>query len=701
MRQRLDLGNAEIAPTDPIVAGSFVTRTFTYTTGHPIDDTGFIKVAFRNAGDFGTPQFADPGAPNYCIVRTTGNCRIEPRWYPRGNRRPWGLSLYLQVMGGYLGRGDQVVVVFGDTTEGSPGWQAQTFVEDTFEFKTFVDPIATYQFKELSRSPEVTIVPGEATRAICLAPSQVQVGQEFSYHLKLEDRWGNPTGDPQAFAHPGFEGSGWQTVRATDAYTGLLAESNPIQVREGKAPHNPYWADFHGQTEETCGSGTIEQYFTFARGRGLLDIAGHQGNDFEISDALWRTINATTERFNAPGTFVTFPGYEWSGNTPLGGDRNVYFSSEGGEIVHSCTDLLPDKETAHPIAPTAEELFRELRQQEDPRPFAFAHVGGRYADLRMHDEEIEVAVEIHSAWGTYEWLLEEALERGYRVGICANSDGHKTRPGASYPGASTFGSLGGLTCVLAPHLDRPSVMEALQARHFYATTGHRPLLDVRLRGRGYERAMMGDVVPARDGVPELCVHAVGTAPIEAVQVRNGLETVATLRPYTAEELGRRVKIVWRGSEVRGRARQVVWDGALQVEGNAIADVAPVNFWNPNRPVRQPSSHRLTWESVTTGGLTGVILTLEEGMAGTLHIETSQGEVECDLASLGMEPRTWSYGGVDKELSLYRLPEGEGRRAFSFRLPVSDLHAGDNPLYVRLDQEDGHMAWSSPIYVVGS
>jgi hypothetical protein len=213
--------------------------------------------------------------------------------------------------------------------------------------------------------------------------------------------------------------------------------------------------------------------------------------------------------------------------------------------------------------------------------------------------------------------------------------------------------------------------------------------------------MMGDVVSAGDGTPELCVHAVGTAPIEAVQVRNGLETVATLHPYTVEDLGHRIKIMWRGSEVRGRALQVVWDGSLEVRGSAIADFQPINFWNPDRPVHQPAPDRLVWESITTGGLTGVILTLEKGMAGTLHVKTVQGEVECHLASLDMEPRTWRYGGVDKELSIYRLPESGGRRATSFSLPISDLHADDNPLYVRVDQEDGHMAWSSPIYVVGS
>ena len=83
----------------------------------------------------------------------------------------------------------------------------------------------------------------------------------------------------------------------------------------------------------------------------------------------------------------------------------------------------------------------------------FAHIGGRYADIKMaHDARLERSVEVHSDWGTFEWLLHDALEQGYRVGILANSDGHKGRHGASHPGASLFGAYGGLSCLLAPEL---------------------------------------------------------------------------------------------------------------------------------------------------------------------------------------------------------------------------------------------------------
>jgi len=478
-QQDLHLGRAEISPDAPAVAGSYATITLTYTADHPIDDTGYIKICFRQVGDFGAPQFADPAAPNYCTVRTNGNCRVTPRWDRKGHTRPWGASLFVQVGRGYLAAGETITVTFGDKVAGSPGWQLQTFAEDSFEFKVLVDPIATYEFKELPTSPTLKIIPGSAARTLCVAPSQVSINNSFTYYIKCEDRWGNPTGPANEIIHPGFPVSGIQRIAIVDQLSGNSVLSNPIQVCQPPQPIRRFWADFHGQTEETVGTNAIGDYFRFARDLGLLDVVAHQGNDFQVTDEFWAEINDTAKQWYTPGRLVTYPGYEWSGNTPLGGDRNVYFVSEGGPISHSSTDLLPGKSTCFPISPTATDLFRDLRQSP-VQAFTFAHVGGRFADISMHDPAIEVAVEIHSAWGTFEWLLEDALRMGYRIGVVANSDGHKCRPGASYPGAGEFGSLGGLTCLLTDRLDRESIYAALRDRHCYATTGNRPLLSVLL-----------------------------------------------------------------------------------------------------------------------------------------------------------------------------------------------------------------------------
>lgn len=690
-----NVGNACIDTTLPVVAGSYQTISYTFKAGHAIDDTGYVKIVFRYAGDFGTPQFSEPEKPNYCTVSTNGDCRIEPRWDTKGHIRPWGKALYLKVMGGFLNRGDSITVIFGDKRQGSPGWRMQTFCETSFEFKTLVDPYATYRFKEVEKSPEMEIIPGEPVKAVCIAPSQVLTGEPFTVFLRLEDRWGNAIGSARKHKKTASGVEKIDTVVVTDTETGLSAESNPFRVVSALPDKKQWWADFHGQSEETIGSNTIENYFRYAQECSVLDIAAHQGNDFQITDEFWEKVNSTTKNFNEPGKFVTFPGYEWSGNTPLGGDRNIYFKHEGKEIFRSSHDLLPMGKSEFSSAPTARELFTKLKPENS---FAFAHVGGRYADVSMHKEDVEVAMEIHSAWGTFEWLVEDALKCGYRIGICANSDGHKGRPGASYPGANKFGSYGGLTCVLAPVLDRNHIFEALHARHFFATTGHRPIFNVSLKS-DEKVAIMGDIVNNCGREFGIHIEYQGTAAVEYLEIYRGTEVDKCIYFNQQSESGNRIKIIWSGAERRGRDRQTIWDGELLVSGNSIKHLVPVNFWNADKQPQQKSKQLVTWESITTGGLSGVILALDYKKQGTIEINTKQGKYACNVSDINSIPQQTDFGGLGKRLAVNRLPDyGLTCRNIDLNLNLKSPNGGEDPIFVKIVQEDGHMVWSSPIYV---
>jgi hypothetical protein len=459
-----------------------------------------------------------------------------------------------------------------------------------------------------------------------------------------------------------------------------------------------YWADFHGQSGETIGSNTIEEYFTFGRDVGRLDILGHQGNDFQISDKFWAEINQTTKEYYQPGKFVTFPGYEWSGNTPVGGDRNVFFTSEGGEISRSSLEQVPGRKSKYAYSLTAEELFENLKAQKGPQPFVFAHVGGRYADLDMHDPEIELAMEVHSVWGTFEWFFFDALRRGFRVGITANSDGHKCDPGGAYPGNSKFSTPGGLTCVLAENLDRESVYAAIKARHMYATSYPRILMDLKME-LGDGSAMMGDIVEVKDDNAVLDVRLVGAGPIQRVDIFNGAELMGTMRPYEVEDLGRRLRIVWNGARVRGQDRVLRWDGGLTVSENAIEAADAINFWNPDHPLQSINKQELAWESFTTGTVKGVLLTLEKAATGTIHFNTVEKKLDISLVDIGLAPKIWDLGELEKYIRVERLPDSKSSTEFSFRLPIEGLRKGDNPIFIRVVQEDGQKAWSSPVYLV--
>ena len=62
-------------------------------------------------------------------------------------------------------------------------------------------------------------------------------------------------------------------------------------------------------------------------------MSSHQANDFQINAKFWDHLNSVTAAWNEPGRFTVLPGYEWSGNTAIGGDHNVYFATEGVQFV--------------------------------------------------------------------------------------------------------------------------------------------------------------------------------------------------------------------------------------------------------------------------------------------------------------------------------------------------------------------------------
>ena len=599
-------GHATITPVTPCEAGGFAALTLTYTAGYfGIDDTGGLKIVHRFASDMGKMQFDNPSGWNYVSAQASNGAVLELRYDQKGNIRPWDKTLSIRVQRGFLREGEQIVVRIGDTRQGSPGIRMQTFTEPTFEFKVLVDAFATYNFVELPIQPTVPVLAGPPVLYKAVMPTLRRVGQPFTLGFKGEDKWGNPShlvkgrftlqasmpvqGLP---AHVDIaEGQlattlrglsidqpGELTLQVLDSDGRLLCSSNPLRIVSA-VELLPWWADLHGQSEETIGTNSAADLIEFARDRAFLDAMSHQGNDFQITTPFWNELNRLTAHYNRDGEFIIFPGYEWSGNTGLGGDRNVMFRDEGRQIHRSHHALVEDLSDLASDANSAGDLFKALA---DENCVVFAHIGGRYADIKVaHDTRIERSVELHSDWGTFEWLLEDAFDQGYRVGVLANSDGHKGRHGASHPGASLFGAYGGLSCLLAPSLDRDALFEALRRRHHYATTGTRLHLDTRIvfdqpaqlyaddpnmggKVSGpVSEALMGDIVRTSDDMVTFNIDVSAGVPIERIEIRNRREVLETWRPWQQADLGRRIRIIWEGRAQRQQLRVVLGDQPVE------------------------------------------------------------------------------------------------------------------------------------------
>lgn len=738
-------GYVTLSPSGAFEARSLQTFTLTYTAGRfGVDEGGGIRLVSRFANDWGDGvlQTDDPTSHNYVTATTSAKAELAVKWLGvEGGTRPWYQVLNIRPHHGHLREGDTITVVLGDQSQGSPGLRLQSCVEPEFQFRILVDPCATLHFSPIAESPKIDIIPGPTDRWKAILPTLRRPGEVFRLGLKAEDCWGNPTnqavselrlisnlpvsGLPETLSYEKgtfattiedlrVEQEGILQIQVLDVDGEKLTETNPLLISD--ETYCRYWGDLHGQSGESVGINTALQYFEFARDRAFLDVTSHQANDFQVNKSFWANLNEITAEFQEDHRFVTFPGYEWSGNTGVGGDRNVYYREEGWPIHRSSHALLPDKSDIDDDANDAKVLFEKLTGKD---AVVYAHIGGRWADISFsHDPKLEHGLEIHSAWGTFEWLMKDAFKLGYRSGVVCNSDGHKGRPGASYPGASwAFSAYGGLTCFIAEKLTRDGIFEAIRRRHTYGTTGNRLHLDVRAKfktgGTIFERdpavfpetsssevseAIMGDIVQTKDKSVNFSIEVISGTPIESIQVRNGAEVLETYRPYSEDDLGDRIRVIWSGANCRGKSARVRWNGSARFSEAKIKRFEKINVWSPERLMETREDSMVIWQSAIAGNFCGFDVWLDKSHDGTVEFETELLSTTVSLSEIGLEGQTFDAGGLERKLRVSRMTDENPHCEVRHNVEVP-LHAGrDNPLWVCVTTEDGFQAWSSPIYL---
>ncbi len=707
------LGHATLSPQTPVVAGTYGTWTLTYTVGSlGIDSGGQIKIAQRLVSDWGSPQFDDPQAEGYTTAVTNGPAKLRASWQPRGYIRPKSKAVVIDVYDGSLYSGDTVTVIFGDTSHGSPGLRAQTYVESEFGFFVMVDPTNSTDPRPLPQSPSVKVVAAEMVNLICLLPSQATVNTPIEIFVKGEDQWRNPMPAP---IEMNFEWVGTGEVEienrtliarqpgegylvATSNNGSFTCRSNPITIHQIQPAQQRFWGDLHAQTAETVGVGSEDEYFTFGRDWARLDFTSHQGNDFQISDEYWQHLNATTQKYHEDHKFVVFPGYEWSGSSPTGGDHNIFYRREGHPILRSSHWLVPhisanDLSPAHPASTFYEKMKQAVPSDE---VIVCMHVGGRYANmLNFFDQDLISLVEVVSCWGVFEWMLWDAFDKDYIVGVMCNSDGHHGRPGAEGSGMTEFGIVNGLTCVLSNDLTRDSIFNALKARTCYGTTGARILLDFAAGSHP-----MGNVITEAGSV-ELKASVTGTAPLESLQLFCGKEIIQEVHPTAFEQLtqSNHIRISWQGSRERGRQRRVTWDGEVRVEGCVIQAADLFSFDVIADGIIEQSDTYISFGSKTTGDRDGFDIILDDASSGTLIFASAAGQATVNLAELtDAQPRqTFDFGGVDMQVIVERYPTEISTLNLSLTETITPPKGKLTPYFVKATQVDGEMAWVSPIY----
>lgn len=727
-------GKIEVFPSGPIAAGSYGTWKITYTVGrYGMDNGGRLRLLFRRAWDGGKPQTTDPLADNFVTATTSHpDARVAIQYMPKGGRRPWLPCLILEIKDEPLAEGDQVFITFGETSKGSKGHRAQTFIESDFRWLMDVECFESGTWVELDSCPVAPIIAADPYRLVALAPSTAGLNEGMHFHLKCEDRFGNPCPHykgnvtievekignwrdgsilydgwegPRSFSFShheegsqrlanfyfGEEGHYRFRVMGDSGLPNDQAVSNIFFVQSA-SERKHYWGDLHAQYNNALGTGSVEEAFRYARDAAGVDFTGHQPNDFQFGLEGWEEVKKAVKKFHVPGTFVPFLGYEWSGNTPAGGDRNVHFLHDDGSLHRSSHWHIPDKSDEHMDRYPLDQLYKTFEGRKDV--LLIPHVGGRRCDIsRYFDPELEPVIEICSCHGRFEWLLHEALEKGYTVGVVGGSDDHTGRPGASYATSHSFGTRGGLAGIFAKELTREGLFAALRARHTYATTGERIWLHVATE----DGFLMGDQWKG-ESIPVIRVQAAGTKPILKVEIFRNLDKVYSHPIFQPSDYrAGLIRIEWGGARVKGRGRHTNWNGLLRIEGGRIRKAETYAFDHPQQGIVSQDEHHISWTSSTSGDHDGLILEWDGSGDSVIHFETELGKTHLRLSDLNGGPIRQDLGGIGQYCEFSQHPIVPGPLTVDFQWKDPNPVSGRNAYWIRLVQEDGEMAWSSPLY----
>lgn len=713
------IGTAEIDINSAIV-GRQTDLLMTYKVGElGIGNNGSLKVLFRISTDIPDVQFEEKDKFNYVKLWSTKQ-DVHFIGYSRTNgakgmifQRPWTNGFTIFVKNGFLSEGDKISIQFKK-------WRMQTYLEKSFEFKIIVDPFAVGKYIEMLHNPTVQIVPDKVAKLVVISPTTVEANKRFNFLIKIEDQWGNPCIKQSGFFEIinykifGLKNSQVSFRQGKALVVGVLTKENTTFYIEAKykkyfAISNPittvnknslktYWADLHWQSEETQGTNPLIDNTEFAKEYALLDVVSCQGNDFLVDNQLWKKTKAMAKKYSKEQNFLFFLGYEWSGQGGKGGDRNVIYLENNAAIHRVSHALVNGFSDIQTDCLTVEELLEKLKDQ---KVLMIAHVGGRCSELDKHDENIERLIEIHSDWGTFEWFYFEALERGYQVGVVANSDNHNGRPGSSYPGLEEFDCQGGLTGILAPALDKKTIFNALHKRHCYATTGARIGLDVKCVYQTkvkHDEALIGEKLPGGSSPIELKINCYGASPIEKLEIFNKSKVIHSFYQSMPKN-SKFLKITWAGSAQKGKNRRqewnsriFFWDIKLKFKGIKIKSLEKLNIFHQTEINNAKDS--LIINSHTTGNTQGVILELSKN-SGHCDLDVNGFKHEIDLCE---QPIIIQTNDLQGKIELTKTFENNNLRMLSYKYKLKDVvFDKHNAFWIKITQRDGHMLWTSPLY----
>lgn len=759
---------------DRLVAGEWTEIVIDYEVGQAgLADGAWVKATFKFYSDWALFQTVDPTAANYVsaeyhagpLVPGQSPATVQSlkvRFDQKGHERPFQKSVIVDTVDGYLNPGDHIVMRLGDRRGGGPGTRVQTFVEESFRFRCYVDPLGTSRFAAIPGDISIDIVPGPPAELAIRASRFVRPGVPFNVLVRADDQWGNACvdlaaeillqayrGDAEVYSRRhAFNTEGrqrtdhWAFVRVDDlpgneAGELRLVASMPdhprvkpaewfVLIDPGCPAPRSLAGELHCHAEDTVGINDTDYNVRFARDCSGLDFTAYTANDFQITAANWKTSVGFVQEHYKPGAFVTFPTQEWCGSSCAGGDHLVVFLHEHDPQF----PLKPDGtgnvrsfewnedmrgQAVQPGAWPIELLWRAYAHDPENH-LIMPHVGGRRAILDWYHPELDRIIEICSTWGHFEWLYHDAIQRGHKLGCYGGGDEHRGRPGGGAPGTQVFGVSGPTTGVISDALDRKSLGRALRARHTTANTGP-GLYGLATCGSH----MMGDDF-THSGPARIDYRFLGQTGWDEIAAFNHEGEI--WRRSLQHEAGfssTKVRVRYGGARIKDRYRWCEWRGTVSVTNGSIMGFDGRGYEHIEERCWRAGPTDIGFRSDTYGdtdaieidvlGLQNATLRIHGRIDGYVKVGNpldGNPFVHCptfdwtvtgrELMEAGLVRR--ELGGTEVFLAVERMSDAPMPRDVSGSFEVAPRNGphGHQPVFLRARQVDDHKVWTSAMFI---
>jgi hypothetical protein len=502
----------------------------------------------------------------------------------------------------------------------------------------------------------------------------------------------------------------------------------------GYAGLNAYYGDIHNHCGISYGKGTLAEAFQNARLQldfasvtvhahwpdipvddpRLAYLVDYHEKGFEEALARWPEYQQAVEAAHEPGAFVTLPSFEW--HSMAYGDHVVYFKDTAASHIIPAADIDAMRSQLRQLAARGIQTFLI------PHHIGY-RTGYRGINWATYASEFSPIVEMISFHGLSEhseapfpyWhsmgprdgrsTIQHGLMQGHRFGLVGSTDHH-----SAHPGHYGYGKL----AVWADALTRDSIWDAIAARRTYALSGDRIALQAALNGHpmGSAQAYTTDRT--------LEVAVTGGDALETVEVLYNNQVVDRWHPPASPDTSGPYKVfveVGWGEE----STVTEWTVDLAVEQGRLLAVEPrlrghaieappadiegrFCFSQLTRPSgNQVQLNTVTWRNptVTTPATQGVCLTIEGDMHTQITGRANNRDIRYALGELQTGARVeYLSGFVSPAICVHRAVPASAY-AGTFTSTHHTTETGPGWYYVRVRQQNGHYAWSSPFWVDGA